>query len=156
MLYLEILGTMTNCLPILETTQPWFEKGLRFHCTECGKCCTGAPGYVWVTHEEIQSIAAHLNMQPDAFIKKYIRKVGDRFSLIENRKDFSCPFLKEKRCTIYPVRPKQCKTFPWWLENIRSEQAWKDAASFCEGINHPDGKVYSSKEVMHELSVSPL
>ena len=27
----------------------WYRDGLRFECTRCGACCTGAPGYVWVT-----------------------------------------------------------------------------------------------------------
>ena len=35
----------------------WFKKGLRFECTGCGDCCTGAPGFVWVNSEEIRGLA---------------------------------------------------------------------------------------------------
>ena len=38
----------------------WYRGGLRFSCTQCGKCCSGAPGYVWVTKDEIEQIAAFL------------------------------------------------------------------------------------------------
>ena len=33
--------------------QPWYAAGLQFGCTECGNCCAGAPGYVWISTEEI-------------------------------------------------------------------------------------------------------
>jgi len=34
-------------------------------------------------------------------------------------------FLKDKQCTVYPVRPAQCRTFPWWKENLSSKEAWR-------------------------------
>ena len=37
--------------------QPWFQDGLHFECTQCGKCCTGEPGFVWVNDEEIDKLA---------------------------------------------------------------------------------------------------
>jgi Fe-S-cluster containining protein len=39
-------------------SEPWYRDGLRFRCTRCGSCCTGEPGNVWVTDEEIAAIAA--------------------------------------------------------------------------------------------------
>ena len=33
---------------------PWYADGLPFTCTQCGDCCTGDPGYVWVTDEVMQ------------------------------------------------------------------------------------------------------
>ncbi len=37
---------------------PWYRDGLAFTCTQCGACCTGAPGYVWVDAAEIAALAA--------------------------------------------------------------------------------------------------
>ena len=37
---------------------PWYADGLRFTCTMCGKCCTGEPGYVWTTDEELAKSAS--------------------------------------------------------------------------------------------------
>ena len=116
---------------------PWYKEGLRFKCTECGKCCTGGPGYVWVTEDEMESTAKHLNLSPKDFKKKYTRQKNNRYALIEKKSlknDYDCVFLKDKKCTIYPVRPKQCRTFPWWKENLQSEERWKLAGQSCEGI----------------------
>jgi len=112
---------------------PWYKEGLRFSCTECGKCCTGAPGAVWLNEEEAQKIAAYLNLPPDRFL----RRIDGRLSLKERRgkEGHDCIFLKGKRCTVYPVRPKQCRTFPWWPQNLKSKEAWKRAAGECEGIS---------------------
>ena len=35
---------------------PWYREGLRFECIRCGGCCTGFPGTVRVTNEEIEEI----------------------------------------------------------------------------------------------------
>lgn len=114
---------------------PWYKDGLRFECTQCGQCCTGGPGYTWVTDEEIQIIAAHLQISTEDFIKKYLRKVGKRWSLLEHPKTYDCVFLKDNKCSIYQVRPRQCQTFPWWAQNLQSPEAWKRASEKCEGIN---------------------
>ena len=114
----------------------WYKEGLHFECTGCGKCCTGNPGYVWVTEEEIEKIATLLNLPIQLFKTRYIRRVDNRYALIEKRTfPHDCVFLKDNQCTIYSVRPKQCRTFPWWPYNLSSPEAWKRAAKECEGIN---------------------
>lgn len=115
--------------------KPWYKEGLRFKCTECGQCCTGAPGFVWVTDEEIEKIANFLKLSIQEFTKTFLRKVDGRVSLREMPKSFDCVFLRNKRCSIYPVRPTQCKTFPWWSTMLSSEEAWREAAGWCEGIS---------------------
>ena len=40
---------------------PWYRYGLSFECTQCGNCCTGGPGFVWVEEEEIRAIADFLD-----------------------------------------------------------------------------------------------
>jgi len=125
---------VTKKLKVLPDNKPWYEEGLHFECTGCGKCCTGAPGYTWVSPEEIQVMADFLKMPVDKFKRSYLRKVGKRFSLIEFSKNYDCVFLKDKRCSIYSVRPTQCRTFPWWAENLNSPEAWREAANRCEGI----------------------
>lgn len=121
-------------LKVIQDHSPWYNQGLRFECTGCGQCCTGAPGYVWVNENEIQQIAQFLNLTPEEFSQKYLRHVNGRLSLIELPKTYDCIFLKDKKCQIYAVRPTQCRTFPWWPQNLKSEKEWQEAASFCEGI----------------------
>jgi uncharacterized protein len=127
---------MKDKLSVINTEEPWYKEGLRFKCTECGGCCTGSPGYIWINEEEIQALANHLKMNLDDFAKKYLRKIGHRFSLNERPHTYDCVFLKNKKCTIYGFRPKQCRTFPWWTQNLKSRQDWIEAAKFCEGIDN--------------------
>lgn len=115
--------------------QPWYANGLRFACTECGHCCTGPEGYVWVDEAEIEAIADHLDIDVDTFGRRYLRRIGTKYSLLEDPFTKDCVFLKEKRCTIYEVRPRQCAAFPWWPENVKSNRAWQETARDCEGIH---------------------
>lgn len=126
---------------------PWYKDGLNFKCTGCGNCCTGAPGYVWLTIEEAKAIAGHLNMAWDEFAKKYLRTVKGRLSLKELLPNYDCVFLKDKKCTVYEVRPKQCRTFPYWPQNMKSRQAWDACAKECEGINK-DAPLVTYEEIV--------
>lgn len=123
-------------LKVLQEEEPWYAKGLRFECTGCGQCCTGAPGYIWVDREEIENIAQFLKLTVEEFSRRYLRRVKGKFSLLEMPKSYDCIFLKDKKCQIYSVRPMQCRTFPWWPQHLKSEQDWKEAALRCEGIRH--------------------
>jgi Fe-S-cluster containining protein len=121
----------------------WYKKGLKFQCTGCGHCCSKEPGYVWLSAAEVDAIANHLQIPKEEFMRRYTRSIFGRISLLENKITFDCVFLKENKCTIYSVRPKQCRTFPWWNENLESPQAWKETAARCEGIDHPEAPVVS-------------
>ncbi|MCE2982288.1 MAG: YkgJ family cysteine cluster protein [Parachlamydia sp.] len=137
---------------IIESEKPWYAEGLSFKCTGCGACCTGSPGYVWVNEEEIEAIAAHLNLSVDEFSKKYLRQINGRFSLIEHPKTYDCVFLKEKKCQIYPVRPTQCGTFPWWPPYLKSKESWNNLAAACEGIC-PNAPVVSIDEIESQAAL---
>ena len=135
----------------MENSSDWFKDGLRFKCTECGKCCTGSPGYVWVTEEDIEAMAKELNLSINVFVKKYLRFKEGRYALIEEEsKSYDCVFLKDKKCQIYHARPKQCRTFPWWVQNLESKEAWQEAAKECEGINQ-EAPIHSYKDILKVL-----
>lgn len=129
----------------------WYKKGLKFKCTGCGQCCTHEPGFVWLSALEIQEIAAHLKISKEDFIRRYTRTVFGRISLLESKINFDCVFLKDKKCQIYSVRPKQCRTFPWWKENLESPESWKETAERCEGIDHPEASVVSFEKIQQEI-----
>jgi len=116
----------------------WYAGGLAFACTQCGNCCSGAPGYVWVTGEDMHRMANYLRMSFDEFTGGYVRKIGARYALTE-RFNYDCVFLTREAgqkpgCGIYPVRPMQCRTWPFWNENLKSEKAWRRAGAKCPGI----------------------
>jgi len=133
------------------STMPWYAKGLRFSCTECGDCCSGAPGYVWVTKAEIQAMADKLGITVAAFEKAFVRQVGIRKSLLE-RDDGDCVLLdpKTRRCRVYEARPRQCRTWPFWDSNLATPDAWKSTCEACPGSGR--GKLYSLEEIATRLN----
>ncbi len=123
---------------------PWYAEGLRFHCTACGACCTGAPGYVWVTPDEIKGMAKAKGLTPTQFRKRYVRRVRGRFSLKE-RENGDCVMLEGEHCSVYTAKPVRCSTFPFWPEVLESKAEWDDTASRCEGIDR--GALYTRKDI---------
>lgn len=117
----------------------WYKEGLHFQCAGCGGCCTGAPGYVWLTPEEEKQIADFLNISLEEFEKTYTRMVyGLRRSLKEiPQSNYDCVFFNSetKQCSIYDVRPAQCRTWPFWDSLLESKNAWDEASKNCPGCN---------------------
>ena len=133
---------------------PWYKDGLKFSCSGCGNCCTGAPGYVWVNKEEIQAIAEFLGMSVDNLERRHVRKIGIRKSLIElPESNYDCTFFdnETRSCTIYEVRPRQCRTWPFWDSNVRTEKAWESCCKYCPGSGQ--GEKYDLTEIEHRLKV---
>jgi len=117
----------------------WYTQGLKFTCTQCGNCCSGDPGYVWATKDEVRAIAKFLGREDDWLSATELRRVGLRYSLTE-RENGDCVFLRRENgkalCSIYPVRPLQCRTWPFWDELLESREAWNDThKTICPGIN---------------------
>ena len=135
--------------------EPWFKDGLRFQCTQCGDCCTGAPGYVWVNQEEIEALAREVKLEVDEFEKRYVRKVGVRKSLREYA-DGACVFFdtEARKCTVYGARPRQCKTWPFWESNVKTEKAWKQTCEVCPGSGK--GQIVSVEQILAQVAVIKL
>ncbi len=128
--------------------EKWYQGGLRFQCTQCGNCCTGPPGYVWVTREEIRRISAFLGRDDEWLPDDVLRRVGFKYSLKE-KGNGDCVYLQNvggrRICSIYPVRPLQCRTWPFWDINLKSPQTWAEAGDVCPGMNN--GKHYDFVQI---------
>jgi len=143
-----------------EVTPPWYKDGLCFSCTQCGKCCTGPSGSVAISEKEIEDMASFLKLEIKTFKRLYVKRRGQQHFLVEKRSsktssNYDCVFFKENKCTVYAARPQQCKTFPFWPENLNSEESWNLAAKDCEGIkpNSPrEGKLYLFQEIQNITS----
>lgn len=128
----------------------WYAGGLHFECQQCGRCCAGPnQGYIWVTRPEIKLIADFLKMAVSQLRQKYLRRVGLRATIIEQPNTKDCVFLQridgQKRCMIYPVRPSQCRAWPFWPDNLANTDVWNKATQKCGGINR--GRLYSFEEI---------
>jgi Fe-S-cluster containining protein len=116
--------------------QPWYHAGLAFACVQCGGCCTGEPGYVWVNRDEIATLAAALGLDPEQFQARYVRRVGKRRCLLELANG-DCVFFDRHQngCQVYAVRPRQCRAWPFWTSNLESPVAWSEMCRRCPGGN---------------------
>jgi uncharacterized protein len=134
---------------------PWYKDGLRFKCTQCGDCCTGAPGYVWVNQEEIAALAGDVGLDVVEFEKKYVRKVGVRKSLVEFSNG-DCVFFdgKTRKCTVYNARPRQCRTWPFWDTNVRTPAAWAHTCEVCPGSGK--GNLVPVEKILEQVAVIRL
>lgn len=45
-----------------------------------------------------------------------------------------CPMLRDDRCTIHEVKPRQCATYPFWPEIVESARSWQNEQRSCPGI----------------------
>jgi len=122
----------------------FFDAGICFECRQCGQCCVGEPGTIYVTKDEIASLAAHFQMSRAEFTERYLYPFKDSFSICEDPQG-RCLFF-DNGCTIYPLRPSQCRTFPFWFSNLRSESKWRRIEAACPGIGH--GRRYSRDEIL--------
>jgi len=129
---------------------PWFEDGLKFKCTGCGKCCTGSPGYVFLSKSDMERLSSHFSLTLDEFTKKYTRLIDGQYALLDRLHSEDCIFLENNRCSVYEARPVQCKTFPWWIHNLRDPEDWEEASTKCEGINHPEAPLVPSLKIQEE------
>jgi Fe-S-cluster containining protein len=139
------LSTPSRCVPLPVSPTPpvidksvWYAEGLRFECSQCGNCCSGFPGYVWVTIEDMQRMADLLKVPFDEFTRRFVRKVGNKYSLVE-KFNYDCVFLTRDKngkggCMVYSARPMQCRTWPFWNDNLKSPANWKKAAGRCPGM----------------------
>jgi uncharacterized protein len=85
-----------------------------FKCKRCGNCCKW-PGIVRLSDEDINQIAAFLNLCVEEFIEQYTKLSPDRRCLIlTDNEQGGCVFYTEPPpgCIIQQVKPIQCGNFP--------------------------------------------
>jgi len=134
-----------------EGNKPWYAAGLRFACQpDCGNCCVnhGDYNYVYLEGNDTRRLARHLKLTVAEFKKRYTEPEDEYLVLRMDRP--ACPFLEGTRCTVYPVRPVQCRTFPFWESNLGSRSAWKRLRGFCPGVDR--GEVHPLRVIRGHLA----
>ena len=123
----------------------WWHDGVRFSCQGSGKCCVnyGTHGYVYVTLADRRRLAAELGIPTREFTRRYCRKQHGEFLL--NDPGPACMFLEDRRCSVYDARPTQCRTWPFWPENMQP-RSWAQVAEFCPGVGQ--GEVIPAENIV--------
>ena len=126
----------------------FYADGLHFECTGCGDCCRFGDGFVYVSDEDIRYLAHELNLTLSQFADKFLEVHEEQLVLRSSGDD--CIFFQDDRCQVYSVRPTQCRTYPFWPANMKSQYRWKIVAGECEGIGR--GRPYSRREIEEILA----
>jgi len=112
----------------------------------------GQYGFVYMTLEDRRRMAKVLKLRTSVFTRTYCDFDGEYWHLKDP--DKNCQFLDGKRCTVYLGRPAQCRTWPFWPENMNAKTWNKDVAAFCPGVGK--GRLYSAKEIEALLRQDPI
>jgi len=148
--------------PVDETGRAAEEDGLRFSCTMCGNCCTGALGTVALEAADVDALANRLGLDRDDFVERYTKPMDDGLSLNERLTAFGwdCVFLDRASvpgkavCGMYEDRPLQCRTWPFWKRNLESPSTWAAASRTCPGMNR--GPLHGAAAVRLTRDKSPI
>jgi uncharacterized protein len=135
-------------------SEPWYKDGLSFTCTRCGHCCTGEPGFVWVEDDDLAAIAAQRGETLDE-VKALYTRWTDRGRTLREKSNGDCVFFDRKEgCTVYAVRPPQCRTWPFWESNVATPEAWQRTCEVCPGSGQ--GELISVEEITRRLKIIRL
>ncbi len=131
--------------------EPWYGKGLNFTCSQCGDCCTGAPGTVWVSDDEMLEIAEYLDKPIGEIRLFHTRIIRGRVSLTEFANG-DCTFFdgRTRKCTVYAARPIQCRTWPFWDSHLATPEAWDRVCEKCPGAGQ--GAFFSLEQIEERAS----
>jgi uncharacterized protein len=126
-----------------------FADGIRFECTGCGDCCKsrGRFQYVYVTLAERRRLAQHLGMSTAAFTRQHCERTDGWYHLRDPKND--CRFLDGLRCTVYAARPEQCRTWPFWPDNMKRTVWEQEVKPGCPGVGR--GRRYAAEEILMVL-----
>eukprot|EP00976_Prorocentrum_cordatum_P046652 942764-Prorocentrum_minimum.AAC.2 len=144
-------------------------------CAVADLCCKGRNKAVYVNGREVDELAASLGIPTEvfntafrlcirlrlhpahhpvtcwplcgAFVQLYLREVQGRAALVQNDSKDACVFLENNRCGVYQARPTQCRTYPFWRENVLTAHDWETEATACEGISPAAEPTVSGAEV---------
>jgi Fe-S-cluster containining protein len=134
--------------------EPWYKDGLRFTCTRCGDCCTGEPGHVWVDDRDLAALADHLGEDVEQ-VKALYTRWASRGRTLREKLNGDCVFFdRQQGCTVYPARPPQCRTWPFWERNLATPEEWRKACDVCPGSGQ--GELIPAEEITRRLKVIRL
>ena len=114
-----------------------YKKGIKFECQGSGNCCISRSsyGFVYLSEIDLKRFAKYFNISVKKFKEKYCQVTDGFIHLIEKKSlKGKCLFLNKNKCSVYKSRPSQCRTWPFWNENMNSKIWNEDISINCPGI----------------------
>src|SRR5262249_48805326 len=101
--------------------------------------------------EEIAALAEHLGEKRHEFEAVFTYRKRGQVSLREKANGDCVLFDRQKGCTVYPVRPRQCRTWPFWESNLKTPEDWARTERICPGSG--EGELIPVEEITRRLNV---
>ena len=136
---------------------------------------------MWVTFEECDKLASHLNVPLHRFIPAYTKSYSkvQGWRMLRSRGEDAvrvcmatslqssqtaglmrpvqrCIFLdaESNLCTVHEQRPLQCSTYPWWPD-LMDPAAWAgERTRICEGIEHEEAGPCDAESAGEQLRLA--
>jgi hypothetical protein len=113
------------------------EGGLQFSCTKCGKCCTSQSGVVLVSAAERKRIADRMRISVEEFERLCTWSYDEHVRTLKTTPQGCILFDPNTRlCTVHGDHPLQCRTYPMWIGNVKTREAWESVKDKCPGAGH--------------------
>lgn len=135
-------------------SSPWWMSGIPFSCQpDCGHCCDEPNGIVYLRPEDARVLASHHNLEVEEWLDLDCRQTLDgRFVLNSDPVTDVCIYLDgDKRCTVYDARPAQCRSFPFWAENLRSDRSWEKTVAECPGLSSQEAFIIDGNTIRAKI-----
>jgi Fe-S-cluster containining protein len=105
-----------------------------------------------VNDEEIAALAEFRGQPVEEVRGLYTRNEGGTRRSLKEKPNGDCVFYdRTAGCTVYPVRPRQCRTWPFWECNTTGPEDWARAAADCPGCNQ--GELIPAEEITRRVKV---
>ena len=108
-------------------------------------------------------MARELGLSEQEFLERFALESSDdglwELTDVHTEHGFDCVLLARCEetgktwCRAHHSRPMQCRTWPFWPDNLLSEKSWKRAAKNCEGIGR--GTVVPLRVIQSECERTP-
>jgi uncharacterized protein len=107
----------------------------RIDCTKCANCCKTLRAEF--SKADVKRIADFKNVKPKDIIDQYL-DINEENASAYMSKTVSCTFLEDNKCSIYEVRPKNCKDYPNTQKKDFSSRSYSHSANTvtCPAVFH--------------------
>ena len=128
-----------------------------YKCNKCPGYCCSYP-VIPLKKRDVERLAEHFGLSFKDARRKFTKVDGDEPYAMRRKEDVHfgriCRFFdtKERRCTVYEARPVQCRTWPFWPENVESPEDWEHVTQICPGSGK--GRHYSADEIITSIRMT--
>lgn len=99
---------------------------------------------MFLSEADLVALAAERGLERAEFLERHCSLHGGRLTL---RSDLArCEFQgADGSCTVYAARPEQCRSWPFWRENLVRETWEREVAPLCPGVGQ--GRLHDAAEI---------